>query len=910
MKKRLLSIGFVLFLLVLTASLATVTASAETEGDFTYTVSDSEATITGYTGSETSLTIPSTLGGYSVTTIGTEAFCDAPLTSVVIPEGVKYIGSYAFNSCDKLSSLSLPSTLLSIGKYAFSGSTALKDLTIPYGVISIGEYAFNGGGVKALVIPASVTGIGEHAFGGCSSLARVIYNADCKISSIAQGTFSHCSSLQYASLPSSSSVLTTIYDEAFRACSSLNVIEIPEGVTTVSDSAFAHCKNLSTVFLPSTVKTLGSSAFWKSTGTSVTFKYNGTEEDWANITKYSSCLPNEYTFVSLKYVDYVALNKLSLKLSVGEASTLTATVYPNTALNKNVTWTSSDESVATVVDGVVTAKAAGTATVTVTTEDGGFTATCPISVIDFAGSEDGFSYEVTKGKVTIVRYTGSEMELELPLQLGGYPVTAIGNSAFNNGYCNIAAIEIPEGVTSIGNYAFIYQSNLAVVKIPASVTYIGDAAFAHCSELPNIKIPNGIIYIGNNAFYGCSALTEAIYDGSEEEWKNVKVGTSNEPLTDVLKIAVVTGVTLDRSEATLTVGDSIAFIATVAPSYALNQSVSWITSNPAIASVTRNGVITAKSAGVVKISAKTADGGFMASCMVVVKNPAVAVSGVSLNRTDATVIVGNTLTLRAIVAPTDATNKTVYWITSNPAIATVKDGVLTANSAGVVKISAKTADGGFMASCMVTVNNPPVAAEGVSLNKTDATVTVGNTLTLSPIFVPSDTTNKNVSWITSNPAIAMVKNGVITAYSAGVVKISAKTIDGGFMASCMVVVKEPGVQAEGVELNTANATVSVGDTLTLSATVAPYNATNKAVSWITSNPAIAMVKNGVITAYSAGVVKISAKTADGGFTAVCWVTVEDYICGCSVCPSHEGCLSYSYSGCDCSVGWSPVWRPY
>ena len=176
---------------------------------------------------------------------------------------------------------------------------------------------------------------------------------------------------------------------------------------------------------------------------------------------------------------------------------------------------------------------------------------------------------------------------------------------------------------------------------------------------------------------------------------------------------------------------------------------------------------------------------------VEVKSPVVSVTDITLNKTSATLNVGGTETLTATVAPSNATNKTVTWTSSNSSVASVSNGVVTAKAAGTATITVKTADGNKTATCTVTVKTPTVAVTGISLNKTATTLTVGATETLTATVAPTNATDKTVTWTSSNPSVASVSNGVITAKSAGTATITVKTADGNKTASCVVVVFAP-----------------------------------------------------------------------------------------------------------------------
>ena len=175
----------------------------------------------------------------------------------------------------------------------------------------------------------------------------------------------------------------------------------------------------------------------------------------------------------------------------------------------------------------------------------------------------------------------------------------------------------------------------------------------------------------------------------------------------------------------------------------------------------------------------------------------VSVESVSLDKTSATISEGETFALTATVTPDNATNKAVTWTSSNEAVATVADGVVTAVGAGTATITVTTEDGGKTATCTVTVNAKVYPVTSVTLNQTSATLTEGETLTLSATVNPETATNKNVTWSTSDPSVATVDNGVVTAIKAGTATITVTTEDGGKTATCTVTVNAK--QNEGNE---------------------------------------------------------------------------------------------------------------
>ena len=136
------------------------------------------------------------------------------------------------------------------------------------------------------------------------------------------------------------------------------------------------------------------------------------------------------------------------------------------------------------------------------------------------------------------------------------------------------------------------------------------------------------------------------------------------------------------------------------------------------------------------------------------------------------------------MSPDNATNKSVTWTSSDSSVASVVDGKVTAIKAGKATITVKTDDGGKTATCEITVNAKVYPVTSVSLDKSSATLTEGDEITLIATVNPDNATNKNVTWTSSDPSVASVSNGKVTALKAGKATIIVKTDDGGKTATC------------------------------------------------------------------------------------------------------------------------------
>ena len=345
----------------------------------------------------------------------------------------------------------------------------------------------------------------------------------------------------------------------------------------------------------------------------------------------------------------------------------------------------------------------------------------------------------------------------------------------------------------------------------------------------------------------------------------------------------VSRITLSASTGlTLTKGQTQKLTATVAPANATNQAVTWKTSDKNVAMVSENGLVTAVGGGDATITCTAQDGsGVKATCKVTVTVP---VSGIQLSQTSAALTVGDTLTLTKTIYPSDATNQAVTWTSSSDAVASVdSNGKITAKTAGSAVITCKSvSDNSVVGICNVTVKAKvqtpaEIKVNKITLNKTTASVTKGKTLQLTATVTPGNATKKEVKWSTSNKNVAMVSpSGLVTTKSAGTAIITCTAQDGSNVkATCKITVKNPVVKVTKVTLNKTTATLAPKETLTLKATVTPTNATNKAVTWKSSNTKIATVSSsGKVTAKAAGTVTITCRAKDGsGKKATCKITV-------------------------------------
>ena len=404
--------------------------------------------------------------------------------------------------------------------------------------------------------------------------------------------------------------------------------------------------------------------------------------------------------------------------------------------------------------------------------------------------------------------------------------------------------------------AILNESNVSSKITENRLTQTGDVA-VHVSADSSVKL------IDKNTSYNCAENLK--YSKSTGK---VTVGTY------YTTNAAVTSVSASPSGAYLHIGESMRFAKNVSPINAIT-TFSYTSSNPLVATVdSTTGRITAKGLGTANITVKTANSKTAVCKVIVVNETFIPETSVKLNTTALTITKGNSYTLKATVSPSNANNKSVTWSSSNSSVASVSaSGVVTAKKAGSCTITVKT-NVGKTATCAVTVKNPTVAVTGIKLNTTAVTMTAGTKYTLKATISPSNATNKTLSWSSSNPKVAgMAAGGVINAKAAGTCTITVKS-NNGKTATCKVTVKKKTVAVTSVKLNTTKLTITAGKKYTLKATINPSNATNKTLSWSSSNPKVAsMSAGGVVNAKKKGSCTITVKSSNGK-TAKCQVTVK------------------------------------
>ena len=803
------------------------------------------------------------------------------ITTVIINNGVTSIGNYAFFYCDSLTNITIPSSITDIGYNAFSGCRSLTNITIPNGVTCIGDGAFsNCNGLTDIAIPDSVIGIDSYAFLGCSSLTSITIPEG--VTCIDEGTFSGCSGLANITIPDG---VTSIGDHAFSYCSSLTSVTIGNGVTSIGEEAFRDCSSLIDITIPDSVTNIGHYAFYDCISLAKidipdsltdignfsfdnTYFYND-ESNWENGVLYignvlyrvKSYIGGSYTVRDGTKI-IAGCSFYSFSAGIG-ARNLTEIIIPDSvvSIGYEAFYGCSNLATITISDSVTHIDyCAFDETAYYNNESNWENGVLYIGKVLYKAKSDlSGNYNIHEGTKSISchAFAGRIEEAAcIELKSVNIPNSVIDIGSFAFGGCiSLTSIDVdpsnkfyqsengvlfnkgktellqypsaktqtsyilPDSVISIGDHAFKNCSNLTTITIPDSVTSIGSYAFSYCYSLTNITIPDGVTSIGEGAYLRCSRLTSIALPNSI-----ISIGNDAFEDCTALKDVYYSG--------TEEQWDSI--------------HIGGFGNN-----TLKNATIHFQSSGNIKVS------------------------GISLDRSSISVSIGSSEQLNASVKPENAQNKTVHWESSNPAVASISAGLVTAKSKGTAIITARTDDGGYTATCTVTVSQP---VTGISLNQLSISIIKGKTYQLSASIQPSGASNRNVTWSSSNSNIATVSSsGKVSAKAAGTATITVTTKDGSKTAKCTVTVKNEPIKVTGVSLNRSQITLFAGKSENLTAAVKPSNAANKGITWQSSNTNVATVDSGGrITARAEGTATITVKTNDNGKTAKCTVTVKPY----------------------------------
>ncbi len=358
---------------------------------------------------------------------------------------------------------------------------------------------------------------------------------------------------------------------------------------------------------------------------------------------------------------------------------------------------------------------------------------------------------------------------------------------------------------------------------------------------------------------------------------------------DDVDIQAVGVSSIGNAPTTIYQGKTLGLYAVITPANASNQNVSWTSSAPEVATVDANGLVTAIAPGTAKITVTTEQGGFTATSTVTVVEP-VPVTGVSVFSNDVlhygeteenpkNLSLGTGLQLYYKTEPEGATEQEVLWSVSDPTVLSITDyGKVAAIGSGRAHATVTTVDGSYTANFYINVPDETSPVKRISLSTGAMTVYMGEGATqLTANVYPSHATNPYVLWSSDRPEVATVdQEGNVTPVSVGYATITAKAQENeAIKAECTVSVQPVRTRVTGIRFEAPTLELGLYGVASLIPVVEPADATDKSVTWTTSNKSIVSVsRGGVVTGLNVGTATITAVTADGGYTATITVVVS------------------------------------
>lgn len=880
-----------------------------------------DGVLTAYNGEGGDVVVPD-----SVTRIGARAFEGRSVRCVTLPDGLTAIDEYAFNKCNLLVQIDLPDSLTSIGKGAFCNCQSLSEIQLPDGLTGIADFMFDGcGKLQQIAIPGGVTRIGAHAFDGCRSLTRADLSDGLK--SIGEYAFNGCDELEEIVLPNGltaiedcafySSGLTEIivpdsvtsmgssvfsYTDltaamlprdmsaipahAFAQCYQLQLIVLPDNLTVIGNGAFANCQSLTMAELPSTLREIGKSAFWTCTGlvyvnipASVT-KIGESAFAYCDLSKLVVCVPkggvaekycweNELPYTYNDSIRYIEFSPASVELMTGE--TFLPDVYvdfPNAP--DTIKFSSSNKNVASVdpETGEITAKRGGTAKITAKSKNGKASASMTVKVLK-APDKVGLSQKslqialsetaaldvlLPDGTHTTLSWASSNPAAATVDENGVVTALALGDAVItvttHNGKTASCAVSVRTPPTAIrleqSEITLGVKQTGALIPVLEPENAFEDKTFTS-SDVSVVAVNSNGALLAKKA--GTAVVTVETYNGLQQS-------------ATITVLAAPTKVRLNHSKASIGAGQTLQLTASTLPEGA-HDGVAYASSNPKIATVDENGLVTALKPGTVKITARTYNGKKAVYAITVKKAP----TGIRLSADQLTLGVGEAAALD--YALPKGTASTIEWRSSDNSVATVADGKITPMGAGTAVITAATYNG-LTAECAVTVKPAPTQ---VQLSASEITLSAKQTAQLNVTLLADGSADcaGAYAYKSSNSSVVSVSaSGKLTARKAGTAIVRVQTYDESVYADCAVtVIPEP----KKVRLNASKALMGAGETLQLVPQLAPAGS-RADYRFTSSKSSVATVsQDGLVTALQPGTAKITVRTHNGK-KAVCTITVR------------------------------------
>lgn len=671
--------------------------------------------------------------------------------------------------------------------------------------------------LQSVILPKNLTEIGYGAFENCFSLASI--EIPSTVSDMGQRCFSYCRSIKSIVIPEGIKVLRS---ESFRNCEMLTEVKLPPSLVEIEDRVFEDCHNLPKIELPSGLKSIGELAFdYCSSITNITLPSSLTYMGPYSLRAMENLLSLDIVSASepLK-IGYLCLdgtrnlNRINIGRDLDTSDSTYETISNLSTINigekvTNLSWLN------------------------------------PLDINELLQVVCEANTPPTVGRFSDAQYANTYVFVP---ESAKSAYESDQNWAFFN---NLAGLERPAN-----EYNIQISPESAVINVgePLNFDYtvepfIGCYVNMMTSDPTIAPIPEfGLIY---GAAPGEADITMTLL-------LNGKTSTCH-----VTVIQPATDIRLNKTKLNLELGETTQLLANVSPADVTDNSVTWSTSNEAVATVDANGVVTAVGGGNCTVTATTHNG-LTATCNVTVKQ---LPESISFTESAIAIGIGESHSLEVVFNPENTTERGLTWSSSNTTIATVNNaGEVTGKGAGKAVITAKTTNG-LTATCNVTVEVP---VTNVEFEQDYYEMFTGETLTIVATVTPDNAADKTLTWTSDNERIAKVdQNGVVTALRKGEALITATSVN-GVEAYCLVTVKQA---PTSISLNESDIDLPLGDEFQLVATVKPADSEDKSVVWVSSDPGTATVDaNGLVKAIENGTAIITATTVNG-LKAECEVNV-------------------------------------
>ncbi len=681
-----------------------------------------------------------------VTSIGVNSFgyCTS-MEIITIPDSVKTISSGAFKSSG-LTNVTIPSNVTELSEGLFNNCYSLTEITIPTGMITICDYAFLGCvGLTSLTIPDSVKSIGVDAFGGCSSLTNVVLPES--ITSIGSQAFDHCSGLTSVEILSP---VTSIDYHTFAYCSNLTEIALPEGITDIGEGAFQGCSGITNFFIPASVSYISYHAFENCESLTEVI-YGGSQVQWnrVRILNDNDPLLNASIVFSSYTISYDANGGENAPEEqtekIGTLIVLTD-IVPTRTDYEFLGWSTDAQATEAeylpgaeyITEGDVTLFAIWGENIIpgIAIDETNFPDANFRSYISNNYDTDGDGYLIDDEIANVVSidngaYWNSDYTELIEPENKFADLTGIEHFT-NLSYLNV----VGNGLTAIN-----VSSNTALTELICwnnSLTSL---------DVSNNELLNTLLCSGNNIsgldVSNNTALTALVCGNNNLSTLDVSRNThltslqcygnnlteldlsKNTELTllrcwgnrltslDLSNNTELTQLQCDSNEYYVTVDDFNHFDLSTLEGFDVSKASDWTggTVTGTVLTFTSDTVSYTYDIG----NSNVDNPAF--TLTTTLNDISVPVVGVSLDRTGATLTVGETVQINAVITPSNATNQELIWTSSNEDVATVDStGLVTGVATGKANITAETSDGGFTAVCETIVKaewNATVTAEKI-----------------------------------------------------------------------------------------------------------------------------------------------------------------------------------------------------